>query len=181
MGWSSSAVSALESPRRARVPSQETLALIAGICRVPSPTLHLSAGDLRRSFCRQPVHTSSPPTSLEKEIYGNGLVLASLTLPYRSVRRSAEIFLQRYADLDGARTLHAIGERHGITRERVRQILAAMLPSLAAAERQLRRERLDALLPRQEIDDSRADAIDGVSWAGLRQYAKDLFGVTTIG
>ncbi|MGH8463063.1 MAG: sigma factor-like helix-turn-helix DNA-binding protein [Pseudomonas sp.] len=111
------------------LPTQEQLRQICLACGLYEPDVEfqlpseLPAGASRAST-RRPDYQPQPCSTLAQEIGEVAKMAASKAFPPNNQERNAAIFVARYA---AGLSLQEVGDLHGFTRERVRQIQAKML------------------------------------------------------
>lgn len=127
-----------EHPGKPTLPSWPKLEATAAACGVELPILHPDLCLSGRRKAKQMVLRELPPPAhtLMEEIEQVATDLASIRAPHGNAARNARLFLEYYGL---GSTLQDIGDRHRLTRERVRQVIARMLEHLAV--RPARRER----------------------------------------
>jgi transcriptional regulator with XRE-family HTH domain len=130
VGVSQASVTGWESPSFSRIPKSKHIKSIAAACGVPEPVI---AFDIR-------VHDSDAVDedsdggvagTLDEEILQTGRRLSRRSHALTLVERNAQVFRARYGGSgDDESTLQAIGVVHGVTRERIRQIVDKQLSFL---------------------------------------------------
>lgn len=130
IGRSQMSVTAWENPDLNRVPKSKDIKAIATACGVPEPMIVF---DTRRFAAK---NTDEEPdfgtaSTLEEEILCAGRLLSRRAHASTHAERNAHIFRARYGGSgNDESTLQAIGDVHGVTRERVRQIVDKQLSFL---------------------------------------------------
>lgn len=134
LGVSKATITAWENQHLTAIPGALALKAIAQACGAPLPVV---AFDTR---IRQPSSVAKALTlpvasNLDEDILRTGRILSACAHAASNGERNAEIFRARYggSGTDDS-TLQAIGDVHGLTRERVRQIVDKQLsfvPSVA--------------------------------------------------
>lgn len=128
IGVSHSTVTQWEAHRSSALPSIDQVAGIANACSVPTPTI--VAPSLRAPRNRMPLTAEEAP-DLAEEILWTGRMLASRAYPPEALKRNSDIFFARFGGYgDDASTLQLVGDRFGMTRERVRQIIERQMQHL---------------------------------------------------
>ena len=123
------------------LPRPDQLAAIAKLCRAPEPIIDF---EVPASMRRQERVVAAEAATVSEEILWTGRALSALFAPVAVRERNAEIFLARFGGQGGASsTLQEIGNRFGMTRERIRQIVEKQLSYIALIEP--RTERFDDL------------------------------------
>ncbi|WP_408952117.1 sigma factor-like helix-turn-helix DNA-binding protein [Lysobacter sp. Hz 25] len=180
---SQASVAAWENPDFNRIPRSKEVKSIAAACGVPEPMiafdtrLFATDNDDRSDF--------QAASTLDEEILYTGRLLSRCARVSRHVERNAHVFRARYGGRgDDESTLRAIGNAHGVTRERIRQIVDKQLSFLPATT--LRTECFDALatacLALESVAVSLAEArlrhlLGGnLSLQGASDYGRDVLG-----
>jgi transcriptional regulator with XRE-family HTH domain len=130
IGRSQMSVMAWENPSFNRIPKSRDVKAIATTCGVPEPTI---AFDTRQSATDSSDEEAdfSISSTLHEEILCTGRMLSRRAHASTHSERNAHIFRARYGGHgDDESTLQAIGNAHGITRERIRQIIDKQLSFL---------------------------------------------------
>lgn len=123
-------VAAWENPGISRIPKYKDICAIAEACCVepPGPDFDVRQG---RAIQAEVIASMASPTDLYEEILFNGCLLSRRAHAPSHAERNAQVFRARYGGQgDSESTLSAIGEIHGITRERIRQIVDKQLSFL---------------------------------------------------
>ena len=122
-------ISAWENPDDGRLPKAKDVSAIAAACNVPVP----GVGFDRPAEAADQVQSSA--RTLFEEILQNGIMLSHRAHTPGNIERNALIFRARYGGIgDAESTLQAIGDAHGITRERVRQIIDKQMSFLRVVD-----------------------------------------------
>lgn len=143
IGRSQMSVTAWENLGFNRIPKSKDIKAIAAACGVPEPTI---AFDTRQSTTD---NVGEEPdlgvaSTLDEEILRTGRLLSRRAHASTHGERNSHIFRARYGGRgDDESTLQAIGDVHGVTRERIRQIVDKQLSFLPAIT--LKTECFDAL------------------------------------
>lgn len=130
IGRSHMSVAAWENAAISRIPKYKDICAIAEACGVepPGPDFDVRQG---RAIQAEIIASMSPPTDLYEEILFNGRLLSRRAHAPSHAERNALVFRARYGGQgDAESTLRAIGDIHGITRERIRQIVDKQLSFL---------------------------------------------------
>ncbi|HFJ9613152.1 TPA: sigma factor-like helix-turn-helix DNA-binding protein [Stenotrophomonas maltophilia] len=130
IGRSHMSVAAWENIGTSRIPKYKDICAIAEACGVepPGPDFDVRQGQAIQAEVKA---SMSPPADLHEEILFNGRLLSRRAHAPSHVERNALVFRARYGGQgDAESTLRAIGEIHGITRERIRQIVDKQLSFL---------------------------------------------------
>lgn len=130
IGRSHMSVAAWENPGISRIPKYKDICAIAEACCVepPGPDFDVRQG---RAIQAEVIASMASPTDLYEEILFNGCLLSRRAHAPSHAERNAQVFRARYGGQgDSESTLSAIGEIHGITRERIRQIVDKQLSFL---------------------------------------------------
>jgi transcriptional regulator with XRE-family HTH domain len=127
IGRSVMSVNAWENPNLDRFPQVDDIRAIAIACGVPAPILKC---DVRSSTNQDP--DPEPDwlsfSTVDEEILCTGRLLSRRAHASTHRERNAQVFRARYGGQgDDESTLQSIGDAHGITRERVRQIVDKQL------------------------------------------------------
>lgn len=132
-----------ENPSRSQIPSEDHVRKIASICGVPAPEVAFER--MRKSpYASRRRISAVKAETLAEEILWTGRVLSSHAHDPQLVERNATIFQARFSgEGESSNTLQLIGDIHGMTRERVRQIVDKQMLHLESVEP--RRECFDAL------------------------------------
>lgn len=155
-------VAAWENAAISRIPKYKDICAIAEACGVepPGPNFDVRQG---QAIEAEVIASMDPPTDLYEEILFNGRLLSRRAHAPSHAERNALVFRARYGGQgDAESTLRAIGEIHGITRERIRQIVdkqLSFLPTTAVLTAQF-----DAL----------ADACQGLAVAAVPEAEEQL-------
>lgn len=130
IGKSQMSVTAWENTDFNRIPKSKDIKAIAAACGVPEPVI---AFDTRPSATH---NADEEPdfgvaSTLNEEILRSGRLLSRRAHAPTHVERNAHVFRARYGGRgDDESTLQAIGGVHGVTRERIRQIVEKQLSFL---------------------------------------------------
>ncbi|KAG1463604.1 hypothetical protein G6F57_013729 [Rhizopus arrhizus] len=141
IGRSHMSVAAWENVAISRIPKYKDICAIAEACGVepPGPDFDVRQG---RAIEAEVIASMGTPTDLYEEILFNGRLLSRRAHVPSRAERNALVFRARYGGQgDAESTLQAIGEIHGITRERIRQIVdkqLSFLPTTAVLTAQVR-------------------------------------------
>lgn len=130
IGRSHMSVAAWENVAISRIPKYKDICAIAEACGVepPGPDFDVRQG---RAIEAEVIASMGTPTDLYEEILFNGRLLSRRAHVPSHAERNALVFRARYGGQgDAESTLQAIGEIHGITRERIRQIVDKQLSFL---------------------------------------------------
>ena len=129
IGKSQMSVTAWENPDFNRIPKSKDIKAIAAACGVPEPKITF---DMRHSTTGANEEAGlGVASTLEEEILHTGRLLSRRAHASTHMDRNSHIFHARYSGRgDDESTLQAIGDAHGITRERVRQIVDKQLSFL---------------------------------------------------
>lgn len=130
VGKSQMSVTAWENPDFNRIPKSKDIKAIAAACGVPEPTI---AFDTRPSATDNADEEQDfgVASTLDEEILCTGRLLSRRAHASTHAERNAYVFRARYGGRgDDESTLQAIGEAHGVTRERIRQIVDKQLSFL---------------------------------------------------
>lgn len=135
LGESVSVVRRWENLELPDLPTDEELAKICLACGLYEPELEFELPKPRpdgisRTSDRRPAYVPQPCETLSAEIGEVAKVLAFKAFPPSTAERNVAIYVDRYA---GGMTLQELGDRHAMTRERARQILAKMQRHLGYA------------------------------------------------
>jgi transcriptional regulator with XRE-family HTH domain len=130
IGTSPASVTGWENLAVTRIPKSKHIKAIAAACGVPEPTIafdtRTSAPD---SADKEP--DSGVASTLDEEILRSGRLLSRRAHASTHVERNAHVFRARYGGHgNDESTLQAIGDVHGVTRERIRQIVDKQLSFL---------------------------------------------------
>lgn len=123
IGKSQMSVTAWENPDFNRIPKSKDIKAIAAACGVPEPMI---AFDTRPSATDNADEEQEfgVASTLDEEILHTGNLLSRRAHASTHVERNAHIFRARYGGSgEDESTLQAIGDVHGVTRERIRQIV----------------------------------------------------------
>ncbi|WP_187308493.1 helix-turn-helix domain-containing protein [Lysobacter antibioticus] len=143
IGKSQTSVVAWEGPDLYRMPKLKDITAIAAACSVPEPLIEFDMRSYAASNTDEGPHLQVAST-LSEEILETGLLLSRRFHASKHAERNANIFRARYGGRgDDESTLQAIGEAHGLTRERIRQIVDRQLSFLPVIT--LKTGRFDAL------------------------------------
>lgn len=132
IGRSHLSIVAWENPKLRRIPKYKDICAIAEACGTGLPPIDLDAlrGHVPSSELTRPASTS---LNLYEEILFNGRLLSRRAHAPSRAERNALVFRARYGGQgEDESTLRAIGEVHGITRERIRQIVDKQLSFLGS-------------------------------------------------
>lgn len=184
IGRSHMSVAAWENPGINRIPKHKDILAIAEACGVEPPG-HDSDGRHMRSIQAEVIASMSSPTDLYEEILFNGRLLSRRAHSPSHAERNAEVFRARYGGQgDADSTLRAIGEMHGITRERIRQIVDKQLSFLPTTT--VIRAQFDALVEAcqglgavavPEAEERLRDLLGGtLSLQGAIDYGREVLG-----
>lgn len=127
IGTSQASVTAWENPAVNRIPKSKHIKAIAAACGVPEPTI---AFDPRASATDSADEEPDfgVASTLDEEILRTGRLLSRRAHASTHIERNAHVFRARYGGRgDDESTLQAIGDVHGVTRERIRQIVDKQL------------------------------------------------------
>ncbi len=130
IGTSPASVTSWENTSVKRIPKSKHIKAIALACGVPIPTI---AFDTRASSIDGPYEELDfgAPGTLDEEILLIGRLLSRRAHASTHVERNAHVFRARYGGHgDDESTLQAIGDVHGVSRERIRQIVDKQLSFL---------------------------------------------------
>lgn len=130
IGKSQMTVTAWENPEFNRIPKSKDIQAIAAACGVPEPMI---AFETRRSAMDNADGEQDlvVANTLDEEILHTGRLLSRRALAATHAERNAYVFRARYGGHgDDESTLQAIGDAHGLTRERIRQIVDKQLSFL---------------------------------------------------
>lgn len=143
IGRSQISVMTWESPSFNRIPKSKDIKAIATTCGVLEPMISFDTRQTAKDDADEEADFLIAST-LDEEILCTGRILSRRAHASTHVERNAQIFRARYGGHgDDESTLQAIGNAHGVTRERIRQIVDKQLSFLAATI--LRTECFDAL------------------------------------
>lgn len=177
-------VMAWENPNFNRIPRLKDIKAISVACDVPEPNI---AFDLRPRAMNDADQDPDLETActLDEEILQTGRLLSRRAHASTHAERNAYVFRARYGGSgDDASTLQAIADNHGITRERVRQIVDKQLSFLSVVK--LKTDCFDSLatacLALESVTVSTAEArlrhiLGGnLSLQGASDYGREVLG-----
>ncbi len=127
IGRSPMSITAWENPDFNRIPKPKDIKAIAEACGVSEPTITFDLRSSAKDDADEEAHLEIANT-LDEEILRTGRLLSRRAHVSTHFERNAHIFRARYGGQgDDESTLQAIGDVHGVTRERIRQIVDKQL------------------------------------------------------